>query len=847
MRRSRIALHAGRANCVKQLGGSSAPNKTQVYHDDFTIDKMSVRSGLRPIVAILAALLLAFPGGVDAFNRKADKLAKLAQKAEDRKDWDAALSLYEQALNVAPGDIAFQTGAQRVRFQAGQAHVEQGTRLREAGHLEQALSEFQRGFAIDPSSSIALQQIKETTELIEKAKKNGGVSDLLSPLQESNKESLERISSLQSVPVLKPINRRITNLKMNNQPVKVLYETIAKLAGINVIVDPSFQSSGKNANVDLTNATLEEALDYVAMVTHTFWKPITSNTIFVAEENPTKRRDYEDQVVKVFYLKNITSPQEFQEVVTAVRSITDIRRIFTYNEQSAAVVRGSADQIALAEKIFHDLDKPKAEVVVDIIVLSTSIQRTRDLAMALLSNGTAGINIPISFTPRASLAIPNTATGTNTTNNGTTGGTGATGVNGNTGVGTGITGALGSALGSTAVALSNIVGVSTRDFSAVLPGALLEAMMSDNNTKVLQSPQVRASDGMKVTLKVGQKYPYATGSFQPGVGTVGVSPLVSTQFQFLDTGVDLELQPHVHGTDEITMHIDFKLSNVQGQVNLGGLSQPIVAQQTNSTDVRVRNGQVTLLGGVMSTTDTSNLNGIPGMVNIPILGKFLGSQNHKEVDRNDLVIAIIPHIVRTAEVDDVDLRGVFAGTDQQIKVIHSSAPEPAPPVAETPAPASPAPPNATALGVLNNAAAVAVPATMKLTFTPADAHVKSGESFAVNLNLDGAVDLFSAPVKLAWDPKILKLVSAAPGVLIAKDGQVLKPPADIQSEAGQASIPLARLPGAGGVNGTGPLAVLNFVAIGKGSATVAITQVDAKNSKQEHLPASMPQLKVTVE
>ncbi len=102
-------------------------------------------------------------------------------------------------------------------------------------------------------------------------------------------------------------------------------------------------------------------------------------------------------------------------------------------------------------------------------------------------------------------------------------------------------------------------------------------------------------------------------------------------------------------------------------------------------------------------------------------------------------------------------------------------------------------------------------------------------------------------MKLTWDPKILKLTSAVPGVLLAKDGQILKPPADIRNETGQASIPLARLPGAGGVNGAGSLAVLNFVAIGKGSATVAITEVDAKNSKQEHLPASMPQLKVTVE
>ena len=135
----------------------------------------------------------------------------------------------------------------------------------------------------------------------------------------------------------------------------------------------------KNANLDLNNATLDEALDYIAMLTKTFWKPISANAIFVTDDNVTKRRDYEDEVVKVFYLKNPTSVQEFQEIVTSVRSVTDVRRMFTYNAQNAVMVRDTVDKVALVEKLFHDMDKPKAEVVVDLIVMEANSSKTRTL------------------------------------------------------------------------------------------------------------------------------------------------------------------------------------------------------------------------------------------------------------------------------------------------------------------------------------------------------------------------------------------------------------------------------------------------------------------------------------
>ncbi len=194
---------------------------------------------------------------------------------------------------------------------------------------------------------------------------------------------------MQAIPDLKPITRQISTLKMNNQPVKVLYETVGKLAGINVVIDPEFQAGAKpNFTIDLSNTTLEEALDNLGVITKTFWKPLSSNTIFVTNDNVTKRRDYEDFVVKVFYIRNATTVQELQEIATTVRSIAEIRRAFTYNALNAIMVRDTADKVALAEKLICDIDKPKAEVVIDVIVMQANRNKVRDLA-ATITTGLA--------------------------------------------------------------------------------------------------------------------------------------------------------------------------------------------------------------------------------------------------------------------------------------------------------------------------------------------------------------------------------------------------------------------------------------------------------------------------
>ena len=287
-----------------------------------------------------------------------------------------------------PGDGAYQLSAKRVRFQAAMARVDTGQKLRSAGQLEEALVEFQKAYAIDPANAMAEQELKRTKEMLEREKNPQGRAAAspadrgLTPAERAQKDTDEKLSRMMSAPELKPINPQLTTLKMNNQPVRVLYETVGKLAGINVVFDPEYQAPPGKANftIDLSNTTLDEALDYIAIQTKSYWKPLSSNTIFVTNDNVTKRRDYEDYVVKVFYIKNATTPQELQEISTTVRSVTEIRRAFAYNSQFAIMLRGTADQISLAEKLIADLDKPKAEVVIDVVVMEANRSRVRDLA-----------------------------------------------------------------------------------------------------------------------------------------------------------------------------------------------------------------------------------------------------------------------------------------------------------------------------------------------------------------------------------------------------------------------------------------------------------------------------------
>jgi general secretion pathway protein D len=792
--------------------------------------------------------MIVLVSALQARNHKADKLVKEGMAAEARGDWDHALELYERAVDLDPGDILYLVPMRKARFEAGQVHVKAGQKLRMEGKLEEAVQEFQKALVADPSSSIALQEVKRIQVMLAAPKTGARVEDRgLTPVELSRRQSQDRVDSMVGPPELKPMTAIIPVLKMNNQPPKVLYDTVAKLAGVNVVFDSQYAAPARNFNVDLSNATADQAFDYLATLTHTFWKAITPNTIFVAEDNVTKRRDYEDDVVKVFYVTNATSVQEFQEIATAIRTVAEIRRVFTYNAQRAMIVRDTVDKVALAEKLVHDLDKPKSEVVVDVMVMQVNSERTLALAATIASAGTAGLNVPINFAPAGSTTTTTTGTsGTNTTP--------STTVTGNT------------------VTLGQLGHLSLNDWNTTLPGGLLQAMMGDTRTKVLNNPQVRASDGQKVTLKIGQRIPYATGSFQ----TNTAAALVSTQFNYADVGVQIDMTPQVHSTDEVTLHIEVTVSSVQQFINIGGISQPVIQQSANVADIRLREGEVNILGGLSQSSDTGTYNGITGLMNIPVLGHAIFGSTNTDKVRSQLMIALVPHIVRTPDYSAENLRGIYAGTDQVVKINYAPKPgdvqgsilQPgagavaaaaAPQVTAAQAiapqaqgfnPQRPPMPFPTPGGVVANPSPIPTAAPV-VAATPTGAPVKisvlpsampaHGGTLTVNVQVDSGTNLGSvAPLRVKYDADLLRLEDIAPGDIFSKGGGGATSTKDIRNDSGEASITISRLPGAPGVAGPGTLAVLTFTAIGSGQAPLTVEEVALKDAQSQPVGVTAP-------
>jgi len=829
------------------------------------------------LTAVLVALAMLAPAlPLEAKTRKGDKYLSDGRVHEAKKEWDAALEDYEKALSEDPAEMVYQMATEKARFQAGQVHIDKGLKLRAQGQLGEALLEFQKAYAINPSSAIAVQETQLTRDMIERERKRveatGKVDPpavrALTPLEEYKKNERDKLDRILSVPELKPLDPKHINLKMNNKT-KVLFETVAAYAGINVLWDPEFQPPPKDGfNIQLEDATIEQALDYLAVLTKSYWKPISPNTIFITMDNPNKRRDYEEWVTKTFYLQNVQSQQELQEIVNAVRTITDISKIYQFLGQNALVVRGESDKVELAEKIIRDLDKPKSEVVVDVMVIEASSVFSRQITAALASTG---LNVPVNFNPRQSIQVQST-TNNNTSTTGTNTNSSTTQNLSNTTTASSTTG--------TFIPLNQLGHLSSADFATTLPGALLQAAMSDAKTKVLQSPQLRSVDNAKAILKIGEREPTATGSFQPGIGGVGINPLVNTQFTYIDVGVNVELTPRVHDNGEVSMHIKLDISNVAGQVNLGGIQQPIIGQRAVEHDIRMREGEVGLLGGLINTENDKTVTGIPGLRSIPLLGKLFSGESTNE-NRDELMIVLIPHIIRRPEISAENVRPVASGTQLTVKLSHEPAPadvkpaegttpsgspiapsstpanpKPAPPAAENnpivapggpalPATAPPLPASAAPPATGGGAPQAQGPA--RVHFQPSQVDTDMGSSITVSLVVDGGTDVASAPMIVTWDPKVLSLNSVNQGDLLARGGQQPVFNKNVQNDQGRASVQIGVMPNSPGVTApTGALVTFTFQAVGRGATQVTIPQLNVRNSQGGTVVAGSPQLTVNV-
>jgi len=758
------------------------------------------------LVALLFVLLaVTLPVAADSARSSYNK----GVDAEKRQDYERAFEFYQEAYRQKPKDLRYRTAYEHTKFLAAAAHVHRGQLLRDGGKLDEALAEFQKASAIDPSSFIAQQELRKTQDLLNQAT---NPQQAVAPMPNSLRKRLAEaqgpveLSSISNVPI---------TLKLT-EDTKVIYETVGKLAGINVLFDPDYTS--RKIRIELNGVTLEEALGIIALESKTFWRPVTPNTIFVATDNPAKRKELDQSVIKTFYLSNLSQATELQDVVNAVRTLLEVQRIQQLQSQNAIIVRGTPDQIALAQKLVDDLDKSKPEVVIDVVVMQVSRDKTRTL----------GITPPTS----TSISLNNNINTTATTVTGPNGGTGT--VTQSTGTGAGSP--------TSSINLNRIGNLNATDFTISIPGITASAIIGDSNTKIIQNPQIRALDGQKATLKIGDRVPVATGSFQPGIGGVGINPLVNTQFQYLDVGVNIDITPRVHAGREVSLKVSLDISSVTGQSNIGGISQPIIGQRKIEHEIRLKEGEVNLLGGMMEEDQTQSMSGLPLLSQIPFLKYFFGSdtRDHRE---NELVFALIPHIVRAPDVNDQNQRLIDVGTANALQLRHVAKQETVP--ATAPAAPTGAAPQGPAVPA--NPVRPATPSGASFLFDPGTMSAAKGSTFTVNILISGAQNVYSVPLQLNYDPGKLQLMNVSNGGFLSQDGQTVALVHREDETTGTLQITATRPPNSGGVSGQGSVVTLTFMAKTSGQSPLTITRGGARDPAMQAITVNGAQAVVTIQ
>ncbi len=790
-------------------------------------------------VALLLALIVLSAFALPANAQSANTWNKRGQAAELREDYDTAFEAYHQAWLLKPGDVRYKARYERLRFQAATAHVDRGRVLKQSGDLDGAFREFTRAHEIDRGNQTSEQEL----QLLQN--QNRAAPSANSTPQASGTtpsptagEASPLPPNAEAAPQFGDVAGPITLQPVSNDPITIhavedtrnIYQAIGKAAGLNVLFDPNYTS--KRVPVDLTNVTLADALRIVGTLAGTFYKPVTPNTIFVAQNNRTNRTDLDDLAVQTFYLTNASQQQDANEILTAIRNLLDPSvKIYLVPSQNAIVMRATPDQLLLAQKLLNDLDRARPEVVVDVAVLQVNRDKVRNL----------GITLPQSFglTPTSTTSTSAGNTSSTSTSSGTASATTTSTSN---------------------LTLNNLANLNATNFAVSITGGTVNALLTDSDTRILQNPRIRATDGQRASLKIGTKIPVATGSYNAGVSTGIASIGVQTQFTYLDVGVNIDMTPTVHYDRQVTLKMKIEVSAQQGNVTISNVTEPIIGQNVVEQTIQLREGEPSILAGIVQKQDIRGVNGTPGLGELPFLKYFFATQN-KEVQQSEIVFLLIPHIVRESVLTRLNTRAIDTGSGQSIELRRDASagdlnvpivPRPRPTQqgtsaanaasamigqlsqqAQMPTPGNPTPGFTPGPDAATQAPAGTPPVTLSVIAPAANQAV--GSTFQVAVTVNNARDLYAVPLQLRFNPQVLQLVNVDSGDLLSRDGQAV---ATVHRDEGDGlvNISTSRPPGVKGVEGQGSICTLTFKAIAAGDSTISLPKVGARNSSQSNLP-----------
>jgi general secretion pathway protein D len=552
------------------------------------------------VIAVMVASV-----GCSTAKRTADE----GEEAFKHQNWDAAVYHYLQALAEDPENVEYKLQLAFARQKASQKHFDNGVMLRKLGRLLAARNEFQMAIQLDPSNQYAEQLLEDIIEEMEILSTPDGAREL---------ERLKKEASEAKVkpPVLDPKSKEPITLNFPRpKPVKEIYNAIGKAYGFNVLFDPKLKDD--RLAIELRDLTAEQALEMVMQAAGHFYKVLDENSIIIAEDTPQNRREYEDLVIKTFFLSNA----DVKEIDKLLRSLIEARRLSTNEQLNAITLRDTADKVAIAEKLIRINDKAKAEVLVDVEILIVATSKNSDIGTALstysfnLGLDTAAIN-------------PNAPPGT--------------------------------------LGLDDFANISRGDWFINVPSVLINLAKSSGEAEVLAQPQLRISEGEKASLLIGDQVPIPVTSFNTGYqGAPGtVTPI--TSFQYRDVGIEIEVEPRVHHNHEITLNLKVGISNLGETVPVGPDQEAVtIGTRTITSVIRLKSGETSLLAGLIRKDKTKGVTKTPLLGDIPLLGRLF--RNETTTDKNtDLVLTLTPQIIRFPDIEEEDLAPVWVGTESRI-------------------------------------------------------------------------------------------------------------------------------------------------------------------------------------
>ena len=533
-------------------------------------------------------------------------------------NWDAAVEYYRRALREDPDRPEYRIALERAMTGAARHHAAAAAELEALGDLPGALRAYRRAYELDPSNEPAGVKIANLQQTL---RERAEAARAPAPIEAMRTQA--RLDT--RPPLLDPVSDEPLVIEFADAGLRDVLDFLGEAAGINVLYDRDFDDV--TLSVTLAGVTFEEALSRILSTNGAFHKVVDPTTIVVVPEQREKRAEYEEQVIRTFYVSHgdVEALAELLAVVVRVQNMPVEPELVANVQANAITVRATAPVVAIIERVLAANDKPRAEVVIDVEILEVNRERAKRYGLDL-----SRYAISTAFSPG--------------------GAPGAAASNGD------------EAPASSGLfsldALSG--GVAAGDFYVGVPTAVIDFLEQDTHTRLVAQPQIRGQEGAELELNLGQDIPVPTTAFTPiAAGGASFNPL--TSFQYRPVGVILRMVPRVTYENEIILDLEVENSTVGPPILVAGQSLPTFGTRKVVTRLRLRDGESNLLAGLLSQEERQILKGFPGLLRLPIL-RQLFSANDESAQSTDIVMLLTPRIVRTHRLTQEDVGPIHIGT-----------------------------------------------------------------------------------------------------------------------------------------------------------------------------------------